>query len=436
MRRGYRERRGRGRRRIGSRRRRCARKPNSQPANSQPSSQAAARHPTPLSYLCVCVCVRALSRQVRAREEREMRASVALQQREAEDAHAAAEVLRERLGTAEQEVHRLNSELQRCRADAVAEGERARLELQKAQEAEGLYTDAARAVAASLQQLNLEAQSFVSNNNAAAGLVGGGGNPIAAVASAAAASATMLPTTHQQPQPSPPPPPPQQQLQLPLPPSTLGRYLQADGGGTAAAAAAESSAMIRVLCNELYEARAGLGLFPGGAEAARGGTTCTQHAQQRNITLDCACTATSPHPLSSSTLLHPLSLLLHTQVRLQELLTMRMSQMASNMRQQQQTAAYRQQSALPPQAPVLPLAASSSTQQPQQQPGSSLSGFQQPPLPGQVQRQVSDDSNSKARRMTPQTAAPMRATPFALNASHLEAKDEYREEVRVSAAQQ
>ena len=117
---------------------------------------------------------------------------------------------------------------------------------------------------------------------------------------------------------------------------------------------------------------------------------------------------------------------------------MRMSQMASNMRQQQQTAAYRQQAALQPQAPVLPLAASSSfTQQPQQQPGSSLSSFQQPqPLPGQVQRQVSDDSNSKARRMTPQTAAPMRATPFALNASHLEGKDEYREEVRVSAAQQ
>ena len=113
-----------------------------------------------------------------------MRSSVALQQREAEDSHAAAEVLRERLGSAEQEVHRLNSELQRCRADAVAEGERARLELQKAQEAEGLYTDAARAVAASLQQLNLEAQSFVSNNNAA-GVVGGGGNPIAAVASAA-----------------------------------------------------------------------------------------------------------------------------------------------------------------------------------------------------------------------------------------------------------
>ena len=110
---------------------------------------------------------------------------------------------------------------------------------------------------------------------------------------------------------------------------------------------------------------------------------------------------------------------------------MRMSQMASNMRQQQHTAAYRQQSTLQPQAAsVLPLAASSSfTQQPQQQPGSSLSGFQQPPLPGQVQRQVSDDSNSKARRMTPQTAAPMRATPFALNASHLEAKDEYREEV-------
>ena len=116
---------------------------------------------------------------------------------------------------------------------------------------------------------------------------------------------------------------------------------------------------------------------------------------------------------------------------------MRMSQMASNMRQQQQTAAYRQQSALQPQAPVPPLAASSSfTQQPQQLPGSSLSGFQQQPLPGQVQRQVSDDSNSKSRRMTPQTAAPMRATPFALNASHLEAKDEYREEVRVSAAQQ
>ena len=115
---------------------------------------------------------------------------------------------------------------------------------------------------------------------------------------------------------------------------------------------------------------------------------------------------------------------------------MRMSQMASSMRQQQQTAAYRQQSALPPQAPVLPLAASSSfSQQPQQLPGSSLSGFQQPPLPG-PQRQVSDDSNSKARRMTPQTAAPMRATPFALNASHLEGKDEYREEVRVSAAQQ
>ena len=109
---------------------------------------------------------------------------------------------------------------------------------------------------------------------------------------------------------------------------------------------------------------------------------------------------------------------------------MRMSQMASSMRQQQQTAAYRQQSALQPQAPVLPLAASSSfTQQPQQQPGSSLSSFQQQPLPGQVQRQVSDDSNSKARRMTPQTAAPMRATPFALNASHLEGKDEYREEV-------
>ena len=116
---------------------------------------------------------------------------------------------------------------------------------------------------------------------------------------------------------------------------------------------------------------------------------------------------------------------------------MRMSQMASNMRQQQQTAAYRQQSALQPQASVLPLAASSSfTQQPQQLPGSSLSGLQQQALPGQVQRQVSDDSNSKARRMTPQTAAPMRATPFALNASHLEGKDEYREEVRVSAAQQ
>ena len=190
-----------------------------------------------------------------------MRSSVALQQREAEDSHAAAEVLRERLGSAEQEVHRLNSELQRCRADAVAEGERARLELQKAQEAEGLYTDAARAVAASLQQLNLEAQSFVSNNNAAAGLVGGGGNPIAAVASAAAASATMLPTTHQQPQPSPPPPPPPQQLQLPLPPSTFGRYLQADGGEyAAAAAAAESSAMIRVLCNELYESEGWISL--------------------------------------------------------------------------------------------------------------------------------------------------------------------------------
>ena len=152
-----------------------------------------------------------------------------------------------------------------------------------------------------------------------------------------------------------------------------------------------------------------------------------QHAQQQ-------------HPHTSHDSSHPPSIpfpfSLHTQVRLQELLTMRMSQMASNMRQQQQTAAYRQQSALQPQAPVLPLAASSSfTQQPQQLPGSSLSSFQQP-LPGQVQRQVSDDSNSKARRMTPQTAAPMRATPFALNASHLEGKDEYREEVRVSAAQQ
>ena len=222
-----------------------------------------------------------------------MRASVALQQREVEDSHAAAEVLRERLGSAEQEVHRLNSELQRCRADAVAEGERARLELQKAQEAEGLYTDAARAVAASLQQLNLEAQSFVSNNNAAAGLVGGGGNPIAAVASAAAASATMLPTTHQQPQPSPPPPPPPQQLQLPLPPSTFGRYLQADGGEYAAAAAAESSAMIRVLCNELYESESWISLCTLEERKRR---EAVRHARSMhsNATLPsiAACTAT------------------------------------------------------------------------------------------------------------------------------------------------
>ena len=229
-----------------------------------------------------------------------MRASVALQQREAEDSHAAAEVLRERLGSAEQEVHRLNSELQRCRADAVAAGERARLELQKAQEAEGLYTDAARAVAASLQQLNLEAQSFVSNNNAA---VGGGGNPIAAVASAAAASATtMLPTTHQQPQPSPPPPPPPpQQLQLPLPPSTFGRYLQVDGGeyAAAAAAAAESSAMIRVLCNELYESEGWISLCTLEERRRR---EAVRHARSMhsNATLPsiAACTATAPSHLS------------------------------------------------------------------------------------------------------------------------------------------